>query len=229
MAEETATPGKKTSAAAKKTASKSAAKKSTSKTRTTTASKAKVTPAKKATVAKKTSSGTKKAPATSKPSASKPTSKTAAKAAGAAPSKVDPATDNRKAAENASEASQNAETHSDKTTYEDARDQAQHDEPNFDGAKVIEDLKGRDWGQIVSRALLMFFFGVLGTFALYLAFFLALTQVVFSIFAGEPHQKLTGIMLQLGGYVKDVIAYLSFASDDLPFPFGKDIPPAQGN
>ena len=89
---------------------------------------------------------------------------------------------------------------------------------------MIDDLKGRDWPQIIKRALLMFFFGVLGSFALYLSFVMAVAQVGFSIFAGQPNEALTRVMRQCAFYIRDVLDYLSFASDECPFPFGRDLP-----
>ena len=93
-------------------------------------------------------------------------------------------------------------------------------------SQLVEDLKGRDWPQILKRALLMLFFGVLGSAALYVAFFLAATQVVFTIFAGETNPSLTRLIKQLGNYIHDVLDYLSFASEECPFPFGRSWPDA---
>ena len=93
-----------------------------------------------------------------------------------------------------------------------------------DASQIIDDLKERDWPQIIKRALLMFFFGVLGSFALYLSFVLAVAQVGFSIFVGQPNQALTRVMRQCAAYIRDVLEYLSFGSDECPFPFGRDLP-----
>lgn len=101
---------------------------------------------------------------------------------------------------------------------------SQEETSNNDSAQLFEELKGRNWPQIIKRALLMFFFGVLGTIALYLAFVLAFAQVVSSIFIGEPNKALTNIMHQCSGYIRDVVDYLSFASDECPYPFGRDLP-----
>lgn len=94
-------------------------------------------------------------------------------------------------------------------------------------SQLVEDLKGRDWPQILKRALLMLFFGVLGSAALYVAFFLAATQVVFTIFVGETNPSLTRLIKQLANYIHDVLDYLSFASEECPFPFGRKWPDAE--
>ncbi len=93
-------------------------------------------------------------------------------------------------------------------------------------SQILEDLKGRDWPKILTRALLMFFFGVLGSAALWVAFFLAAAQVVFTIFAGETNPSLTRIIKQLANFIHDVLDYLSFASDETPFPFERKWPDA---
>lgn len=96
----------------------------------------------------------------------------------------------------------------------------------YNASRMVEDLKGRDWGQIIQRALFMFFFGVLAWITLSVAFFLAAAQVVFMIFAGEANSALTRLIKQGGNYIRDVLDYLSFASDECPFPFGRNLPDA---
>lgn len=193
---------------------------------------------KKPAAAKKKASA--KKPAAKKPAAKKTTAKAApaAKKSTAAQKKSTPASKKPASQNKAEEKTATAtkpepsEARSANAVSEEPKDQSSDtsqkssSSENFDGAQILEDLKSRNWGQIITRALLMFFFGVLGTFALYIAFFLAFTQVIFSIFVGGPNDKLTAVMSQLSGYLKDVISYLSFASDELPFPFGKDVPPS---
>lgn len=97
---------------------------------------------------------------------------------------------------------------------------------DYDASKMVEDLKGRDWPKIIQRALLMVFFGFLAWITISVAFFLATAQVVISIFVGEPNKALTRLIKQAGNYIRDVLDYLSFASDECPFPFGRDLPEA---
>jgi len=91
-------------------------------------------------------------------------------------------------------------------------------------ANLVEDLKGRDWPKIIQRALLMVFFGFLAWVTISVAFFLATAQVVISIFVGEPNAALTRLIKQSANYIHDVLDYLSFASDECPFPFGRNLP-----
>ena len=97
---------------------------------------------------------------------------------------------------------------------------------DYDASKMVEDLKGRDWPKIIQRALLMVFFGFLAWITISVAFFLATAQVVISIFVGEPNKALTRLIKQGANYISDVLDYLSFASDECPFPFGRDLPEA---
>ena len=99
----------------------------------------------------------------------------------------------------------------------------QSEQPN-NASNIVEDLKGRDWPQIIQRALLMVFFGFLAWVTISVAFFLATAQVVISIFVGEPNAALTRLIKQGANYIHDVLDYLSFASDECPFPFGRNLP-----
>jgi hypothetical protein len=180
-------------------------KKAAPRRKTPATSATKKTPAKKAPVKKPVA---KKAPV-KKPAAAKPNRKSAA------------------ASVNDETATQ-TETVDDVSPSTDTKTNEGPDNqygPNTDGtAKLVDDLKSRDWKQILTRALLMFFFGILGTVALYVSFVLAAAQVVLSIVAGESNSALTKVMKQCSAYLKDVIDYLSFASDECPFPFGRDWP-----
>lgn len=97
---------------------------------------------------------------------------------------------------------------------------------DYDASNLVNDLKGRDWPKIIQRALLMVFFGFLAWVTISVAFFLATAQVVISIFVGEPNAALTRLIKQGANYIHDVLDYLSFASDECPFPFGRKLPEA---
>ena len=103
-------------------------------------------------------------------------------------------------------------------------EQATQNEQQNNGSNIVEDLKGRDWPQIIQRALLMVFFGFLAWVTISVAFFLATAQVIISIFVGEPNAALTRLIKQGANYIHDVLDYLSFASDECPFPFGRNLP-----
>lgn len=103
---------------------------------------------------------------------------------------------------------------------------ASSSDKDYNASKIVEDLKGRDWPKIIQRALLMVFFGFLAWITISVAFFLATAQVIICIFAGEPNKALTQLIKQAANYIHDVLSYLSFDTDECPFPFGKDLPEA---
>ena len=50
-------------------------------------------------------------------------------------------------------------------------------------------------------------------------FLIALVQAVSSVVSGEPSQTLRNYGNRLASYLKQIANYVSFASDDKPFPF----------
>lgn len=168
----------------------------------------------------------KKKPATKKPAAKKtPAKKAPAKTAAAkktaATSSSNPSTKAEATQKNANTSSVQTET-----VQNDAKADTSSSEKDYDASKIVEDLKGRDWPKIIQRALLMVFFGFLAWITISVAFFLATAQVIISIFVGEPNKALTQLMKQGANYIRDVLGYLSFDTDECPFPFGKDLPEA---
>ncbi len=219
MSEETGSGADKKDTPKKTTTRRPAAKKTASSARKTVAKPAtKKTPAKKAPARKSaaTKSSSAKTSATKKTAAAKSasTAKTKTVTAKAAPKQQTEAAE--------PPAGQNEDTTGDTKMNSEAETAKNHSSTS----QIVEDLKGRDWPQIIKRALLMFFFGVLGSMALYVAFFLATAQVVFTIFAGETNPSLTRLIKQLGNYIHDVLHYLSFATEECPFPFGRGWPDA---
>jgi len=175
------------------------------------------------TVAPKKKAAAKRAPSKAKASTVKKTA--AAKPSASKAAKAQPEAQTSKQTSTQAEASQSsADTseHSDTAAQASASNQS-HD---YDAKKMVEDLKGRDWPKIIQRALLMVFFGFLAWITISVAFFLATAQVVISIFVGEPNKALTQLIKQGANYIHDVLDYLSFASDECPFPFGRSLPEA---
>ena len=48
---------------------------------------------------------------------------------------------------------------------------------------------------------------------------LAISQFVVKLFAGKPFEELSAFGGRLAGYLRDIVAFLTFATDTLPFPF----------
>lgn len=198
-------------------------------------------PVKKPTPAKKVSttsarkaaprkpSAQKKAPARKKPvatkaSATKPAAKKEAETQGAA---AQPA--QASISEHKKETTAKTPTESTATgpTGDDTMSNQNHaSQSHNSNSQLMDDLKSRDWPTIIKRAFLMFVFGVLGSVSMSLALFLAGVQVVFTIFAGEANPSLTGLIKQFANYIHDVLDYLSFASEETPFPFDRKWPDA---
>lgn len=93
-----------------------------------------------------------------------------------------------------------------------------------DSDTFVEDLKDKDWGASLKRGVFMLIFGFVGQFALSVSFFLAFLQFIVSLLVGPPNTAITSAIATASRYLGQILAYLSFKTDDLPFPFGKDFP-----
>ncbi len=94
----------------------------------------------------------------------------------------------------------------------------------FDSEKLIAELKEKDWGTIVIRGLFMIFFGFLANLALMATFLLALVQFVMMVGSGKPNKMITSIISRLGKYIGQTLSFLSFKTEDKPFPIDLDLP-----
>ncbi len=96
--------------------------------------------------------------------------------------------------------------------------------PASDSDTFVEDLKGKDWGASLKRGIFMLIFGFVGQFTLSVTFFLAFLQFIVSLLVGPPNAAITSAIGTATRYLSEILAYLSFKTDDLPFPFGNDFP-----
>jgi len=94
----------------------------------------------------------------------------------------------------------------------------------FDSDKLITELKEKDWGTIATRAFFMVFFGFLANLALGVTFVLALLQFVLMVGTGKPNHTVTSIISRLATYIGQALDFLSFKSEDKPFPMDLDLP-----
>jgi len=94
----------------------------------------------------------------------------------------------------------------------------------FDSEKLITELKEKDWGTIATRAFFMVFFGFLANLALGVTFVLALLQFVLMVGTGKPNHTVTSIISRLATYIGQALNFLSFKSEDKPFPMDLDLP-----
>lgn len=183
-------------AAPKKTAKK-AAKSGVKKTaaKKTTVKKIAV---KKAAVSKKTAVkkvAAKKVSTSKKPAAKKPTAKKAA----------------AKNSENTAP-SKNIFEKKSTSTHEDA-------ENVFPGLA-----KDRDWQSFALRVAYIITFGVLGWLAFGAAITMTIIQVVITVLLGAPNETLQGWVSAIGKYLAEVFEYISWNTDEKPFPLGRPVP-----
>ncbi|NVJ71208.1 MAG: DUF4389 domain-containing protein [Alphaproteobacteria bacterium] len=215
MSEETTDSNPETKKAApKKAPSKRASASSTSKAqakKTTAAAKGttRKAPAKKASASSKTTPGKKSAPKR----------KTAAASTRSSAPKVEQPTPQAASAEAADTLAGTEKAAGDNTTNDRASQSS-----SFSAEQLKQEFKEKDWAGYAIRGALMVLFGFLAWFATLANFVLAGVQFVILILTGRPNELIRRIIMVLGRYIVDVMQYLSFESDEPPFPLGKDFP-----
>jgi hypothetical protein len=78
------------------------------------------------------------------------------------------------------------------------------------------------------RLLYMILFAVIFNIAEMVVAVIVVFQFLSSLFTGKPNQELRGLGNTLGAYAHEIIAYLTYHSDDRPYPFGPWPAPAGG-
>ena len=71
-----------------------------------------------------------------------------------------------------------------------------------------------------TRFLYMLLFGFIYGLAELVIFAVVLFQLGRALFFGAPNQRLCGFGYELGTFVGQVIRFVTYASEDKPFPFG---------
>ncbi len=71
------------------------------------------------------------------------------------------------------------------------------------------------WLRVLLMLVLALAFHLCGTVLL----FVALIQFVLSLLNGAPNARLQRVGFSLGRYLQQLVNFLSFASEELPFPF----------
>jgi hypothetical protein len=66
----------------------------------------------------------------------------------------------------------------------------------------------------------MVFFGIAYYIAFSLTFFIAVVQFLIKLLTGSVNEQLQSLGASLGSYAKETILFLTFHSEELPFPFG---------
>ena len=69
------------------------------------------------------------------------------------------------------------------------------------------------------RLLFMVLFVVLWSITRFVVFAVVVLQVLFLLFGGQRNERLAGFGASLAVYSYELVAYLTFASEEQPFPF----------
>lgn len=204
MSEET-TNTEKTAEATEKPAAKSTTKKTTTRKAAPKKPAARKTATAAKTSAKKTT--TTKATSTRKKAAAKPKINEEASSA-------------QSAAENTTKSDEKVEkmdTTAQDSNNESEKAQASESKAFHEENKIkLDDLKEKEWGDILTRAFWMVVFGILAWIAMVACLSLAFVQFVLTIIMDKPQEDIRDIMVKLGGFLNRVMNYLSFNTDDRP-------------
>ncbi len=90
------------------------------------------------------------------------------------------------------------------------------------GVPIEENIKSRStW----MRLLFMAMFYVLATLASAVGSVVVVLGFFWVLFTGEKNRQLQQAGQVVAGYIYEIIRYLTFNTDEKPFPFGSDMPP----
>lgn len=78
----------------------------------------------------------------------------------------------------------------------------------------------------IERVLYMLLYAVLAWVTLWVMFVMAVVQLIVVLVSNKPNKELAGFARNGAQYMFEMMAYLGFARDETPFPFGKfpDVP-----
>lgn len=78
-----------------------------------------------------------------------------------------------------------------------------------------------DGGIGIERVLYMLLYAFLGWVTLWVLLVMAIVQLIVVLVNSKPNKELTGFARNGAQYMFELMAYLGFARDETPFPFGK--------
>lgn len=70
------------------------------------------------------------------------------------------------------------------------------------------------------RAFFLVLFGVIGYIVQIIVWLMAIVQFLFLLFSDEVNPQLSEFGKSLSAYLEQLASYLTFVSDEKPFPFG---------
>ncbi|WP_262691778.1 DUF4389 domain-containing protein [Kordiimonas aestuarii] len=97
------------------------------------------------------------------------------------------------------------------------------DDP-YSADRIASELRNKDWRHVFARAAFTLFYMFASWIAIVLGVGLTIVQFLIYLVSGTGNDVIRRAILCIGHYIGDVAIYVSFASDDRPFPFGKDLP-----
>ncbi len=116
-----------------------------------------------------------------------------------------------------------------KVAPEAAKEQSQQSTSKETISETVENVfpgldKDRDWSSFVLRITYIIAFGVLGWIAFGAAITMTGIQVVITVLLGAPNKTLQSWVSAIGRYLAEVFEYVSWNTDEKPFPLGKPVP-----
>ena len=70
------------------------------------------------------------------------------------------------------------------------------------------------------RLLYLILYAVILNITEGVTFIVAVVQFIFHLFTGRPNPRLSNLGQNLAAYMREIVAFLTYHSDELPFPFG---------
>ena len=95
---------------------------------------------------------------------------------------------------------------------------AKRTEDNITKDKVTEDTVSEfsAWKRLIYVLLFVVAFKLVEA----VVYVVLATQFAFHLFNGRPHARLQELGKKLGTYLRQIVRFLTYQSDDLPYPFG---------
>jgi len=95
------------------------------------------------------------------------------------------------------------------------------DEPGAYGSTVEENVRSKATWQ---RLLFMFILAIIFGLGVSVGCIVVLLQFFWVLFTGETKTEFSTIGRQLGEYGNEIVLYMTFNTDERPFPFDRDWP-----
>ena len=83
--------------------------------------------------------------------------------------------------------------------------------------EIKKNLKNTNaWLRLIFMVLFIFLYSI----AIMVLWVVVFLQIVFNLFTASPNSKILPFSSQLSKYIYEILLYLSFNSEEKPFPFG---------